>query len=97
MNFFFQSYFSHEGFLSGLAMNKETSSLKPKFKLILKFYGYDVDLLLPDNEKKQDKNTKIPDYGHTTGTAKKGYAKFVNDNNPKFINIRSIEIEFPEL
>lgn len=42
-----QSYFSHEGYLSGISMNKNKSTLKTDYKKVLRFYGYDVDVEAP--------------------------------------------------
>lgn len=39
-----QSYFSHEGYLSGITLNKDGAALKPEYKRVLRFYGYDVDV-----------------------------------------------------
>ncbi|PSN46786.1 hypothetical protein C0J52_19140 [Blattella germanica] len=39
-----QSYFSHEGYLSGLTLNKNQTSLLQEYRRILRFYGYDVGM-----------------------------------------------------
>ncbi|KAK6633548.1 hypothetical protein RUM44_004155 [Polyplax serrata] len=51
-----RSYFSHEGFLSGITLNKDTSSLNPEYKIILKYYGYDVELPTDDDKKQHDES-----------------------------------------
>ncbi|KAJ9594286.1 hypothetical protein L9F63_014291, partial [Diploptera punctata] len=37
-----RSYFSHEGYLSGLTLNKNRTSLLVEYRRVLRFYGYDV-------------------------------------------------------
>lgn len=38
-----QSYFSHEGYLSGVTLSQSRTALLPEFRRVLRFYGYDVD------------------------------------------------------
>nr|CAD7262705.1 unnamed protein product [Timema shepardi] len=37
-----RTYFTHDGYLSGLTLNKNQTSLLPEYKQVLRFYGYDV-------------------------------------------------------
>lgn len=59
---FLQSYFSHEGYLSGITLNKDGAALKPEYKRVLRFYGYDVDV-----EPSMETTTRFP---YTTTTTK---------------------------
>ncbi|XP_034231699.1 uncharacterized protein LOC117639864 [Thrips palmi] len=38
-----RSYFSHEGYLSGVTLSQSRTALLPEFRRVLRFYGYDVD------------------------------------------------------
>lgn len=40
--------------MSGITLNKEGTALKPEYKRVLKFYGYDVDI------EPVETTTKIP-------------------------------------
>ncbi|KAK3907649.1 Leukocyte elastase inhibitor C [Frankliniella fusca] len=44
-----KSYFSHEGYLSGVTLSQSRTALIPEFRRVLRFYGYDVDMpAVPD-------------------------------------------------
>nr|CAD7200721.1 unnamed protein product [Timema douglasi] len=42
-----RTYFTHDGYLSGLTLNKNQTSLLPEYKQVLRFYGYDVGQQTP--------------------------------------------------
>lgn len=44
INFFIQTYLNPDGFLGGLNLNRENTTLRPDYENILRFYGFDLSI-----------------------------------------------------